>query len=58
MKKTYTVSKDKDSGLWYAHIVGLSYVPVFGSFGSKNHAMKCAAEHMGLPLSEYKKLKG
>lgn len=38
----YTVSQDKKSGLWYAHQVGFDYVPVFGSFGNKAHAMKYA----------------
>jgi len=38
----YTVSKDQKSGLWYAHQVGYAYVPVFGSFGNKAHAMKYA----------------
>lgn len=39
----YKVSQDKKSGLWYAHQVGYAYVPVFGSFGSKAHAMKYAS---------------
>lgn len=38
----YTVSKDGKSGLWYAHMVGFAYVPVFGSFGNKAHALKYA----------------
>lgn len=43
MEKTnYTVSKDKKSGLWYAHMKGFAYVPVFGSFGTKPHALKVA----------------
>lgn len=38
----YTVSKDKKSGQWYAHMEGFAYVPVFGSFGTKAHALKVA----------------
>ena len=38
----YTVSKDAESGLWYAHQVGYAYIPVFGSFGTKAHAQKVA----------------
>lgn len=38
----YTVSKDNKSGLWYAHQTGYAYVPVFGSFGTKAHALKFA----------------
>lgn len=38
----YTVSKDVKSGLWYAHKEGFAYVPVFGSFGTKAHAMRYA----------------
>jgi hypothetical protein len=31
----YTVSKDRKSGLWYAHKEGYSYIPVAGSFCEK-----------------------
>ena len=31
----YTVSKDQQSGLWYAHKVGFPYIPVFGSFSER-----------------------
>lgn len=59
MKRTYTVSKDEKSGMWYAHTVGFSYVPVFGSFNkSKKAAQKHAANMMALPLKEYMQLKG
>lgn len=57
MKKIYVVSKDKDSGLYYAHLKGYSYIPVFGSFGSKAHAERSAAEKMYLSLKEYRQLK-
>jgi hypothetical protein len=44
--RTYTVSKDIKSGMWYAHAKGYSYIPVFGSFSEKkSEAMeyaKCA----------------
>lgn len=29
---SYTVSQDKTSGLWYVHMKGYAYVPVFGTF--------------------------
>ncbi len=48
----YTVSQ-KD-GMWYAHMCGYSYIPVFGSFSeSKRQAMEWAAASMGLPYKEY-----
>ena len=49
--RAYTVSQ-KD-GIWYAHMVGYSYIPVFGSFGSRKEALKWAAASMGLTYSEY-----
>lgn len=59
MKRSYTVSKDKFTGLWYAHKVGFSYIPVLGSFSkSKRTAQKFAADCMGIPLKEYLRLKG
>lgn len=59
MKRTYTVSKDEKSGMWYAHMVGFSYIPVFGSFSkSKRAAQKYAAYMMALPLKEYMQMKG
>lgn len=58
MKRTYTVSKDKRSGLWYAHKVGFPWIPVFGSFNkSKRAAQQIAADCMALQLKEYLKLK-
>ena len=58
MKKTYTVSKDEKLGLWYAHKVGFSWIPVFGSFSkSKRAAQRVAADCMALPLKEYLQLK-
>ena len=56
MKLTYTVSKEK-GGKYYCHKVGFPYVTVFGSFGDKKHALKCAADSMGLPLKEYMQLR-
>ncbi len=58
MKRTYTVSKDEKSGLWYAHKVGFPWIPVFGSFRkSKRAAQRVAADCMALLLKEYLQLK-
>jgi hypothetical protein len=58
MKRTYTVSKDEKSGLWYAHKVDFSWIPVLGSFSkSKRVAQRVAADCMALPLKEYLQLK-
>ena len=58
MKRTYTVSRDNKTGLWYAHKVGFSYIPVLGSFSkSKRTAQKCAADCMCISLKDYLKLK-
>lgn len=46
----YTVSKDKKSGLWYAHMKGYNYIPIFGSFSKrKADAMEYANMYDGLP---------
>ena len=58
MRVGYTVSQDKASGLWYAHMEGYSYIPVFGSFSEKkSEAEKWAAASMGLRLKEYRQWK-
>lgn len=58
MKRTYTVSKDEKSGLWYAHMVGYPWIPLLGSFSkNKRTAQKYAADCMALPLQEYLRLK-
>ena len=58
MKRTYTVSKDNESGLWYAHKAGFSQIPVFGSFRkSKRAAQRIAADCMAISLKEYLQLK-
>jgi len=58
MKRTYTVSKDEKSGLWYAHKAGFSWIPVFGSFRkSKRAAQRIAADCMAISLKEYLQLK-
>lgn len=45
----YVVSKDAGSGLWYVHLEGFAYVPVFGSFRkSKKAAQRIAAERNAL----------
>jgi len=39
----YVVSKDEKTGMWYVHLEGFAYVPVFGSFRkSKRAAQKIA----------------
>lgn len=35
----YKVSQTKTAGLWYCHMEGFPYIPVFGSIGSKKKAM-------------------
>jgi len=58
MKRTYTVSKDEKTGLWYVHKVGYPRIPVYGSFSkSKRTAQKYAANCMNIPLKEYLKIK-
>lgn len=57
MKITYDVSKEKNSNRYYAHAVGFSYIPVFGSFGTKKEALHAAAACMGLPYREYMMLR-
>lgn len=43
MERNYVVSKDRKSGLWYAHLKGYAYVPVSGSFSmKKSEAMEYA----------------
>jgi hypothetical protein len=57
MGRHYTVCFDEKSGLWYAHMVGYSWIPVFGSFGTKQHATKFAADSMALTVLEYREYK-
>lgn len=46
----YTVSKDTKSGLWYAHMKGFNYIPVWGSFSEKkSDAMEYAKMYDNLP---------
>ena len=48
--RSYTVSKDRKSGLWYAHMEGFSYIPIAGSFSrNKGEAMEYAKMYNGLP---------
>lgn len=54
----YVVSKDSKSGLWYAHMKGFAYIPVFGSFSEKrSEAMEYAKMYNGMPhrVSEIEK---
>lgn len=58
MKRTYAVSKDDKTSLWYAHRVGFPWIPVLGSFSkNKKEAQKHAANMMGITLKEYYKTK-
>lgn len=53
---SYTVSKAKNTNLWYAHQVGFSYIPVMserGTFGTKTNALHVAADSMGLTYKDY-----
>ena len=54
MIRKYVVTKH-ETGAWYAHKVNFPNCPVVGSFGSKYHAQKVAADCMALPLKEYLK---
>lgn len=56
--RPYTVSKDtaskgNDGKTYYAHVVGYANIPVWGSFGSRRHALQYAADSMGLTYAEY-----
>lgn len=51
----YTVSQ-KD-GIWYTHMVGYSYIPVFGSFGTRKEALEWAAASMGLGYKDYMRIR-
>lgn len=60
MKLAYTVSQDRKSGLWYAHMVGFPNIPVMserGTFGTKKNALHVAADSMGLLYKEYMALR-
>lgn len=58
MKRTYAVSKDEKSGLWYTHMVNFPLIPVWGSFSkNKKAAQHVAANKMCLSLKEYLILK-
>lgn len=47
--KNYIVSKDRKSGLWYAHREDLPHVPIGGSFSEKkSEAKEYAKMYMGL----------
>ena len=51
--RKYTVSKDKN-GYWYAHQVGYSNIPVWGSFSrNRKHAMEYAAGSMAMTYREF-----
>ena len=47
--KNYIVSKDPKSGLWYAHHINYTHIPVCGSFSEKKaEAMEYAKMYNGL----------
>lgn len=48
--KKYIVSKDKKTGLYYAHLTGFDYAPICGSFSEKrSEAMEYAKMYNNLP---------
>lgn len=53
MRRGYTVSYDDKSERWYAHMVGFPTIPVWGSFGTKRHALQWAGWSMGMNYSDY-----
>lgn len=60
MKLAYTVSKEPNSGLWYAHMSGFPNIPVMsarGTFGTKKRALQTAADSMGLTYKEYMEIR-
>lgn len=62
MKCAYTVSQEKESGLWYAHMTGYSYIPsvINGRdtfHKSHKYALKNAAIMMELPYEEYMQIR-
>lgn len=44
-------------GKWYAHAADTPHLPISGSHGDKKHALKVAANLMGIPLKEYMKIR-
>ena len=60
MELTDTVSKEKGSNRYYAHMIGFPNIPVIserGTFGTKKNALHIAADSMGLPYKEYMTLR-
>lgn len=53
----YVVSKDQESGMWYVHLEGFAYVPVFGSFRKSKMAAQAIASERNhfIPPCEIKK---
>lgn len=56
MNVKYSISKEK-GGRWYVHESDTPNNPVPGSYGNKKHALKVAADLMGLSLKEYMKIR-
>lgn len=46
----YVVSRDEKSGMWYVHLEGFPYVPVFGSFRATKSAAQAIARRRNLLL--------
>lgn len=38
--KPYVISYDGQSRVWYCHLTGYPYIPVFGSIGDKHKAQQ------------------
>lgn len=57
--RLYTVSQEKNSGLFYIHQEGYAWIPVFGSFTkSRAEATKQAAAYSGFTtVKEYSEAK-
>ena len=52
--RTYTVSKEPETGKWCAHKAGFDWIPILESFSdTRKQAQRHAADAMALPLKEY-----
>ena len=54
MRFSHTISQDKDSGLYYVHMVGYPYIPAFGTFSkTKREAEKHLVNYIGMTWKDY-----
>lgn len=53
MSKMYLIAQTK-TGRWYVYRDDMP-LPLFGSFGTKKHALAFAADKMGLTVEQYVK---